>query len=494
MRQGTGGNNQHQELWDTTLEHCARVANHTASRGDKTAVERLGGKPVDIHDEFHPPLCRVDYLIKREYRSDKWEDKSSIAVWVGRTEQIPGGHVILPITFDKKTQRYDIGKPHVTDKGARITPTEFTLCKLPEKWPDGYASTVDIDLFVDQFNPNTIESDVMLVQKLIGKRFIDGQPEYKVKWVGWPTAQATWEPRANLEEYGSAELMAKYDRVAADEVVMFTLVEVNKDSVEAVRRHMRRHGLKCQLEEWVEAYDGELDAVIHKRKRMVELFGPKKEKVLKYKRMAHMRMNPEHRKPTLEHPDGRKKLRLLIRGDTEPIEWVTMKTDSPVASANTVRMMVFSSEQSGGEQETISTCDADTAFLQSHQYDEDGMDRYLTIKEHKDAVRRVFKQLGSFYGQRDASARWFQTLIPCLLELGFVQGSNDKCVFRHPGTAIRIALHVDDFLVRGVRSYVDEFYADLAKTFDLKPPRFIEDGPLEFVGMRITATVEDGVR
>lgn len=335
---------------------------------------------------------------------------------------------------------------------------------------------------------------MLLVQKIMGRRQVNGKPEYKVKWVGWPTSQATWEPRENLEEYGCVELMAEYDRSNTGEVAMFTATEVDRDQVEAVRRHMRRYKLKGQLEEWVDAYSAEFDAVLSKRKRMVELFGPEREKVIKFKRMTTMRMNPEHKKPTLEYPDGRKKFRLLIRGDTEPLEWITMKTDSPVASSDTVRMMVFSGEQIDGLEETLSTCDADTAFLQSSTYNEDEVDRYLTIKEHKDAVRRVFKQLGSFYGQKDASARWFLTLVPELLKLGFEQGSNDKCVFRHPESKIRVAIHVDDFLVRGVRSRVEAFYAQLEKVFDLKPQRYIDDGPLEFVENRITLTLRDGQR
>ena len=118
-----------------------------------------------------------------------------------------------------------------------------------------------------------------------------------------------------------------------------------------------------------------------------------------------------------------------------------------------------------------------SAFLQSHQYDEDEIDRYLTIKEHKDAVRRVFKQLGSFYGQKDASARWFLTLVPELLKLGFVQGSNDKCVFRHPVSKIRVAIHVDDFLVVSKNPYI--YMSTIQQSFKL---RTIEDSPTYYLG------------
>ena len=124
------------------------------------------------------------------------------------------------------------------------------------------------------------------------------------------------------------------------------------------------HRLKGSREEWLTAYDKELYAMLFKKKRLVEVFGEERGHVIKYKRVTRMRMNPEHKKPNPEHPDVRKKFRLLIRGDTEPKEWTTMATDSPVAAPDTLLMLVFSGEQSDTA-ETLSTCDADAAFLQS---------------------------------------------------------------------------------------------------------------------------------
>lgn len=79
------------------------------------------------------------------------------------------------------------------------------------------------------------------------------------------------------------------------------------------------------------------------------------------------------------------------------------------------------------------------------------------------------------------------------MQLGFEQVSNDQCLFRHPETRVRIVLHVDDLLVRGVRRHIDAFYEQLGKQFDLKPPKFMEDdGELEFVCIRITESLQNG--
>ena len=36
------------------------------------------------------------------------------------------------------------------------------------------------------------------VEKIIDKRIINGKLEYKIKWVGYPMSQCTWEPIRNL--------------------------------------------------------------------------------------------------------------------------------------------------------------------------------------------------------------------------------------------------------------------------------------------------------
>lgn len=36
------------------------------------------------------------------------------------------------------------------------------------------------------------------VEKVIEKRFVKGNPEYKIKWKDYPEAEATWEPAYNL--------------------------------------------------------------------------------------------------------------------------------------------------------------------------------------------------------------------------------------------------------------------------------------------------------
>ena len=105
--------------------------------------------------------------------------------------------------------------------------------------------------------------------------------------------------------------------------------------------------------------------------------------------------------------DGRRKGRLVVRGDMEPGSWVTGPTDSPVASRDAVRTLIFSGEISG-EPETLATCDARNAFRQTKPFGSDDPERFVAYKAHKHAKLRVFRMLSSQYGCTDASMRWYR--------------------------------------------------------------------------------------
>ena len=38
----------------------------------------------------------------------------------------------------------------------------------------------------------------LAIKKILGERIHDGVTEYKVKWVGYPDTDITWEPSTNL--------------------------------------------------------------------------------------------------------------------------------------------------------------------------------------------------------------------------------------------------------------------------------------------------------
>ena len=63
------------------------------------------------------------------------------------------------------------------------------------------------------------------------------------------------------------------------------------------------------------------------------MFGDEYSRVMKHHKVVKLRMSPELKK------DGRKKMRLLLKGYMEPQEW-TGKSDSPTAMTSSIKMLV----------------------------------------------------------------------------------------------------------------------------------------------------------
>ena len=91
---------------------------------------------------------------------------------------------------------------------------------------------------------------------------------------------------------------------------------------------------------------------------MDEITGNERERVLSAYKVVRLRMNYEPKR------DDRCKFRCIVMGHTEPREWSEGGTDSPVASAESVRLLVFSGAQTiDVTDEVLAACDIDTPHL-----------------------------------------------------------------------------------------------------------------------------------
>ena len=91
--------------------------------------------------------------------------------------------------------------------------------------------------------------------------------------------------------------------------------------------------------------------------------------------------------------------------------------------------------------------------------------------------------------------RWEDTLYPWIRELdstdvngvrvpGFVQGENEKSVFRHARRNLVVGCYVDDGCIRGPKAEVLWFLEKLAERFNCKEPIFFsEEVPIDHLGM-----------
>lgn len=64
------------------------------------------------------------------------------------------------------------------------------------------------------------------VEKILGKRTINGKIEYKVKWLNYPLEESTWEPIRNLEN--SREIVSKFEQsLLKKNIIEETIYEIN---------------------------------------------------------------------------------------------------------------------------------------------------------------------------------------------------------------------------------------------------------------------------
>jgi len=86
----------------------------------------------------------------------------------------------------------------------------------------------------------------------------------------------------------------------------------------------------------------------------------------------------------------------------------------------------------------------------------------------------------SLYGLKEAGRLWYQLLRSKLVDLGFVSGTTDPCVFRHKHKKIVLLVYVDDCLIAATNEDTNWLTNELKKTFSLK-----QSDLKDFLGMEI---------
>ena len=190
--------------------------------------------------------------------------------------------------------------------------------------------------------------------------------------------------------------------------------------------------------------------------------------------------------------DMRRKGRLVLQGFRAPSWWRVGSTDSPVVATAGLRAMIFRRDKTPGNREILSQFDFDVAFLQANGFTVNEPTRHVSYRPHPGYPEKIYELTGPLYGSDDAPMRFFNTVAPWLIAMGFTQGKNDPCMFTNETTGVQVGLHVDDGLVRGTQTAVDYFYTDLAVRFNFKPPKFLSKSTqLEFCGFVISESQDE---
>ena len=193
---------------------------------------------------------------------------------------------------------------------------------------------------------------------------------------GYTKREYTWEPESNLVGYGANEIVREYHTKNRDKIDphrgaynMIEHIEHKTELDDAIMHLMKKRKLRGTLADWRPGYTDELEQVL--ARRCTEIFGDDYKRIMKEEKVVSLRMNPEPK------TDGRKKMRLLVKGFMEPPEW-DGKTDSPTAMSSSIRQLIAMGKAEIVEgdlymeiDDVISIGDITTAFLFGKEYGPD---------------------------------------------------------------------------------------------------------------------------
>ena len=530
MWDGAGGVADYDPLWGAATVHACDRINKTVWSDGRCPEEALTGRKKQTAEEegMKPFASHVISFRPKERRPSKLSTPGFQAIWVGKSTMVPGGDVVIPVSWDSKNAKWELGHEIDVDKcqyreenrplveGTEAVPTNSrSAVKVAEMFQEKYnLMNYQVGKSKEEWRDEEGRDKIWDVAAVLDYRSKGekGKPVYKVRWAD---GHETWEPMNHLdgckqlvEDYMAKRKADKEASIAARSTKGTKLIAnarkkrarargklakvrgmaagvgpwvSEEEDARAVSYLLRRQKRSGTVEEWMPGYRAEVHAVFNTRLRKVETH----DEVRKAQAQAvPMRINlePKH--------DGRKKCRWILQGFREPASWDGVDgNDSPVTSMASIRTIVFKNNEVE-EEEVLSSVDVSTAFLQADGYGPEERVRYVSYKPYPGATTQYFQLMGPIYGQRAAPKAWFETFTKWLVSEGFEQGKNEPCTFYKKGKGskpgLAVVVYVDDCLVRGNEQDSKEFYKKLEKKFQIKDPTYLtEQSPLQFLGFEI---------
>jgi len=174
---------------------------------------------------------------------------------------------------------------------------------------------------------------------------------------------------------------------------------------------------------------------------------------------------------------GKKKARLVARGFLE--DTTSISRDSPTCCKESLRLLL---SIIAGKNWILQALDIKSAFLQGKE-----MERLVYMKPPREANAKsgiIWKLLKCVYGLVDASLKWYQRVVDCLIDLNGTK-SKDPAVFywRKDGDIVGVlALHVDDFMYAGTDEFLQDVIRKVKEVFLIKVE---EKSAFTYLGLEI---------
>ena len=502
----TGGLGYYNALWGPGLKFATEAINYNEDTTGRNYHKNLTGKEYsyDIGGRDLSFGQQVFYHLDKAQLDEEWTTNGKEAIWVGRSDQISQGHILVPIEWDPNTKIYTL-KPTI-----HVDKVRFERVIYPLKMGPAQDNMTDIEreasfntYIEDFFRPwyRSVEGDkdcteyqvdgedpILEVEGIEGHMGKGARLKYLVKWKGHEVK--TYEPWQHLHKYGAKEVIEQYRmknkmrtskkaNLANTEGKIYYcnlseryIREYNQE--EAVKELISKQNKKGTVGDWLKPYREEYDQI--SKKRLTRL--TKEELTREVMRTAiPMRMLLDTKR------DGRLKARLVALGYREPKEWDTMSNSSPVADLSSIRTLIY---KAGDPNDVLSSIDVSVAFLQANPYHEDDVKRYVSYKPYSSSETLYYHLRGPIYGMRSGSRLWYNTLSEWLESEGYKKQHNEPCLFIND-KGFTVLTYVDDLICRGSEAETDRFYKLLNTRFECKDEVILTpESRLSFLGFDIT--------
>ena len=186
------------ELGAEAMIHGMYCDNFRPEAGQESPYVKVGNIEVELEEVTHIFGSEAWVREEEERRSGKMDTPNRQAIYLGESELVQYGKKVAFIDYDEKKEVWIISPAvHRHSKNVQVMNGNMIL-KSKAHTP---ATALDIERHLDKVSGK--EAPVYEVEKIHDKRFVSGEIEYRCSWKGYAKSHKTWEPKANLTEYGA---------------------------------------------------------------------------------------------------------------------------------------------------------------------------------------------------------------------------------------------------------------------------------------------------
>ena len=104
---------------------------------------------TDIEKDGHVPGAKCHFLVPREHRDANDDVPGRLEIWAGFSEQVPGGHRVIPVEWVPSTRMWVL-QPTLHVKKVLVEDAIMLLRQMKTETDAAPTSAVDFDAFVDR--------------------------------------------------------------------------------------------------------------------------------------------------------------------------------------------------------------------------------------------------------------------------------------------------------------------------------------------------------